>query len=285
MKLSVILACFNAADTLGTQLQALSKQTCELLWELLVVDNGSTDNSLAVVASFRDCLPMQVVDGSGKRGVAYARNLGVKMATGDSILYCDADDEVGEGWLAAMARALQHHDLVGCRFDVTKLNPPWFSQVNPQINGLQKLWYPPYLPHTGAGGTGVKRYLHEAINGFNESLFRLSDTDYCLRLQLQGAELHFVPDAVVHVRNRSTLKGIYQQSRGFAEHNILLSKQYQATGEGIKRPWQQYMADWLRLVKLLPRIRHRKGQARLAWQLGRQVGRLRGVLKYGVPPV
>ncbi len=285
MKISVVLACYNAADTIATQLQALMRQTCAVPWELIVVDNGSQDNSRAVVESFQDRLPMQIVDGSAKRGVAYARNLGVKMATGDTILYCDADDEVGEGWLAAMAWALEQHDLVGCRFDVSKLNPPWAAQINPQVKGLQRLWYPPYLPHTGAGGTGVKRHLHDAIGGFNEAILRLSDTDYCLRLQMQGAELHFVPDAVVHVRNRTSLKGIYQQSRGFAEHNILLAKQYQATGEGIPQPWRHYMADWLHLVKLLPRVRQQRGQVRFVWHLGRQVGRLRGVLKYRVPPV
>jgi glycosyltransferase involved in cell wall biosynthesis len=287
MKLSIIIPCYNAATTVGAQLEMLARQKCAHPWEVVVADNGSTDSSAAVVAQYQDVLPaLKIVDASAKRGAPFAINTGVKAATGDTLLFCDADDEVGEGWLAAMAQALEQHDFVGCRFDVTKLNPPWTLQTNPQAEGIQSIWYPPYLPHAGSGGMGIKRYLHEAIGGFDESLFILYDTDYCWRLQLlQGVKLHFVPDGVLHVRYRTTLKGIYLQARGYAEYNVLLSRRYRASGEGIRRPWQQYFHDWLYLLKLLPRVRRRKAQSRFAWQLGRQMGRLRGVLKYRVPPV
>lgn len=70
------------------------------------------------------------------------------------------------------------------------------------------------------------RVLHEAVGGFDESLPYLHDTDYCWRIQLAGTELHFVPEAVVHIRTRHTLPGIFRQARNWAEYNVLMYKRY-----------------------------------------------------------
>jgi glycosyltransferase involved in cell wall biosynthesis len=112
MKLSVVIPCFNAASTLGTQLEALARQRYNQDWEVIIADNGSTDGSLAVAESYKSRLPgLRVVDSSDRRGAAHARNIGALNSTGDHLLYCDADDEVAPGWMAAMAEALSRHEL------------------------------------------------------------------------------------------------------------------------------------------------------------------------------
>lgn len=286
MKLSVVIPCYNGAKTIDVQLEALANQYCSTPWEVIVADNGSTDESVAIIEQYRDRLPdLRIVDASARRGQPYALNVGAQAATGDALVFCDADDEVGVGWLAAMSEALSKYDFVACRFDIEKLNPAWSRRGNPQANGVQQIWYPPFLPHAGGGSLGVKRPLHEMIGGFDESLPILHDTDYCWRLQLAGIELHFVPDAVLHVRSRPNLKGIYYQSRGYAEYNILLSKRYCSTGQGISNPWKHYIREWIKSFRMIPRVRHQAGRAQLAWQFGRQIGRLRGIFKYKVPPV
>src|SRR5262245_53435164 len=116
MKLSVIIPCRNAVKTIEAQLDALCQQEWEGGWEVIVADNGSMDGTREVVARFFGRLPpLLLVDASTRRGAGHARNVGVKAATGDAIVFCDADDEVGAGWLSAMGNALTRHDFVAGR--------------------------------------------------------------------------------------------------------------------------------------------------------------------------
>jgi len=211
-----------------------------------------------------------------------------RAATGESVAFCDADDEVGSGWLQAMGKALSSHDFVACRMGTVKLNPVWVrkSRGNPQRDGLQMIWYPPYLPHAGGGTIGVKKELVELIGGFDESLPILHDTDFCFRLQLAGTKLHFVPDAVTHIRYRGTAWSNYRQSRNFAEYNVLLSKRYRSSDVKMSSQlWRRYLYDWKRLLLNSPTIRGKAGRFAWMWLFGRQVGRLQGSIKHQTPPV
>lgn len=287
MKLSVIIPCYNAAETIATQLKALANQRWAEPWEVIVSDNGSTDESLAIVERNRARLPdLKIVNASARRGAAYAKNIGARAATGDALVFCDADDEVAPGWVAAIGKALSIDDFVASRFDTKKLNMSLIQKYigNPQQNGFQALWYPPYLPHSGGCGLGVRRSLHETVGGFDESLLALEDTDYCIRIQLTGAKLHFVPDAVVHIRYRAKLSGIYRQSRLWAKYNLLMYKKYRF-GMRMPQPWLGYLKDWMHLLRSLPQICYGIGRANWAWRFGRQIGRLQGIIKYRVPPV
>src|SRR5437763_781538 len=131
LKLSVVIPCLNAAATLGVQLAALAAQGWEGDWEVVVADNGSTDGSQAVAESYRSRLRgLKLVDASDRRGQAHARNLGAAAATGDAYFFCDADDEVAPGWLAALAGEIAKHDFVACRYDNETLNPVWVRRTH-----------------------------------------------------------------------------------------------------------------------------------------------------------
>ena len=289
MKLSVIIPCYNAAETIGVQLEALSGQQWSDSWEVVVSDNGSSDKSVAVVEGYRERLPnLRIVDSSDQQGRAHARNVGVLAASGDMLLFCDADDEVGPGWLAAMGEALSKYDFVACRVDFEKLNPPYLAnnfRNHEQRSGLQKASFPPYLAHAGGGTLGVSRALHEAVGGFDESLPRMQDTDYCFRIQLAGRELHFVPGAIVHVRCREKLSSLFHQMRAWGEHSVLLCKRYGAPGMKISQPWKRHAREWVRLLQLLWRIRSKHALVEWISYLGWLVGVLQGSLKHRVAPV
>jgi glycosyltransferase involved in cell wall biosynthesis len=285
LKLSVVIPCLNAAATLGVQLAALAGQAREGEWEVIVADNGSTDGSQEIVETYRGVLPgLQLVDASNRRGQAHARNVGAAAATGDAFLFCDADDEVAPGWLAALGRALAKDDFVACRYDNEKLNPVWVQRthLNPQKDGLTSYDYPPFLPHAGGGGLGVTRRAHKAVGGFDETLPALEDTDYCWRLQLAGFQLHFAPDAVVNIRHRGDLGSIYRQGVSYGLHNVMIYERYR--GQGMPRlgllPGLRKWASLLLRTPLL--LLSREGRARWMWQLGWRVGRIRGCLRYRV---
>lgn len=72
MKLSVILPCFNGAKTIALQLEALAHQCWSEPWELVVVNNGSTDDSMQIVQSYRNLLPnLRIVDASVGRSMKF----------------------------------------------------------------------------------------------------------------------------------------------------------------------------------------------------------------------
>jgi GT2 family glycosyltransferase len=288
MKLSVIIPFFNGASTIACQLEALAGQHWSEPWEVIAVDNRSTDLSRAIVERYRNRLPyLRIVNAFAHQGQAHARNMGAETASGELLVFCDADDEVGVGWLAGMGEALSRYDFVACRFDFQKLNRSWpegFART--QENDLQKACYPPFLFHAGGGSLGVKRSVHKTIGGFDESLLFCEDTDYCFRLQLAGVKLHFVPDAVVHVRNRETLHGSFRQARLWAQYQILLYKRYQQlTGLKLERPWVAYFRRWKGLFWRLPQLRSKEGRAAWFRSLGWQIGRLEGSLKHRIGPV
>ncbi len=250
MKLSVIIPCFNVAETIATQLDALANQRWSEPWEVIVSDNGSTDGSMDIVKKYEGRLPhLRIVDASERRGRGYARNVAVKVARGESLAFCDADDEVAPGWLATMGEAVSKYDFVACRIDVYKLSPLWIAKMrnHSQTSGLQTKGAPPTLSHAGGGTIAVKRCLHDKVGGFDESFIRHQDTEYCWKIQLTGAKLRFVSEAVVHVRLRDNLLGNYRQAFGWGEYRVLLYKKYMHLGMP-KRTLREGIVSLLGLV-------------------------------------
>lgn len=288
MQLSVIIPCYNAADTIATQLDALASQCWSQPWEIIVVNNRCTDESMAIVERYQKKLAnLRIVDASARQGQPYALNTGAQAALGTSIAFCDADDAVGPGWVAAMGEALSQHEFVAARLDIEELNPPWVqaTHVNPQRDSLQRIGYPPYLPHAGGGSLGVRRLLHEAVGGFDESLPYLHDTDYCFKLQLAGVKFHFVPNAVVHIRYRDKLGGAFRQARHWAEYSMRVYKKYSlSTGMTVSQPWRRHLRHWKQLLRGLPQLRRRGGRFAWVWQLGWLTGKLQGSIKCRLGP-
>jgi glycosyltransferase involved in cell wall biosynthesis len=238
--LSVVMPCLDAAETIGVELEALARQRWEGAWELVVADNGSSDATLEVVERYRNRVPeLRVVHAGGARSPAHALNAGARAARGELLLFCDADDEVGDGWLAALADALREHELVTPRRDHMRLNERWVreSRDPPPPDGIHRNWYPPYLPHAATGGLGMRRSLYEALGGFDESFQVCEDNDFCFRAQLHGATLHAVPEAVYHYRLRDTIPSIYRQARAYAEWNAGIQRKFRPAGTRIDRRW------------------------------------------------
>lgn len=284
MKLSVIIPCYNAEATLCATLKALAEQVWDQPWEVLVVDNRSTDRSRAVAEAYRGRLPgLRVIEASTRQGQPYAVNTGVEQAAGRSVAFCDSDDVVGEGWLRAMGEALERHEFVAARIDTERLNSGWMlkSRGNTQKSGLQPYRYPPYLPHVGGGTMGVRRELFLALGGFDEGLPYLHDTDFCWRAQLAGKSITFVPEAVMHVRFRGDLRTIYRQARNYAQYNVLLYKRYRSRGMP-PISLRMSLRAWWKMLARLPKVRDKGSFGLWLWFFAQRIGRLQGSLKYRV---
>jgi GT2 family glycosyltransferase len=262
----------------------MANQEWSEAWEVIISDNGSTDETLKIVEKYKEWFPrLRIVDSSGQPGPAHARNLGVWAASGELLAFCDADDEVAPGWLAAMGEALAKYDFVAGRLEANKFNTSWVQRSRSafQHNGLQPYNYPPYLPHAACCNLGIKRSLYDSLGKFDETFLSLHDTDYCWRAQLAGTELHFVPDAVVHYCFRNTLGGAYRQARRYGEYNVLLYKKYRPLGMPALS-WKTSVKSWGHLLRSMLKIRGRQSFAYWVWQLGWRIGRLQGSIKHQV---
>jgi len=282
VRLSVVIACYNAEDTIGEQLAALAGQTWSEPWEVVVVNNRCTDGSMAVVEGYRQRIAgLRVVDALVKQGTAYAMNTGVRAAHGELIAFCDADDVVAEGWVAGMGEALAEHDFVSGPHEVERLNPASLqkNRVNAQPTGVQEYNDPPFLPHAGAGNMGIRRAVFEQVGGFDESMRHLFDTDLCWRVQLEGFRLSPAPHAILHVRHRDTMSGIYRQARNYGEYNVFIYKRYRPHGMP-RYPWKSSVSSWIDLVRGMGSLFRPEQRAAWIWELGWRFGRLKGCLKY-----
>ena len=105
---SVIVPARNAAATITTTLEALARQEFEGHYEVIVVDNGSTDKTGEIVTAFG----ANLVDGSSVVGAGEARNLGALHAQGRVLAFTDADCLPTPHWLAAGTEALSGRDVI-----------------------------------------------------------------------------------------------------------------------------------------------------------------------------
>jgi glycosyltransferase involved in cell wall biosynthesis len=287
VELTVILSCRNGARTIGRQLEALAGQSWGRPWEVVVSDNGSTDESLAIVERYRGRLPsLRIVDASQKVGLPHSRNVGAAAAEGRALAFCDVDDEVGGGWVAAMGEALRRDELVAGRLEHERLNEQWAIEVrgNPQVDGLPDWSFVPYWPFAFGCTIGITRRLHDSVGGFDEDMVPSGeDLDYCWRLQLSGERIRFVHGAVTHYQLRHRLREIYRQARNYGVGNALVYKKHRALGmPRPPHPFATGVVKWLGLVKLFAFAWSRKRLALAVWHLGLRTGMLEGSVRHRV---
>ena len=205
--ISVIVPVRNGMPWLEHQLQALVEQQCGEPWEVVVANNGSTDETVVVVQNWADRVPMiRLVDASEVKGAGATRNAGLKAAQGELLAFCDADDVVQPGWLKAHVSALTESDVSGGVVDTWSLNglaapspllydpPPAMSQFG-------------FLPAAMSCNLALRRQAFEDLGGFAEDLMTGEDTDLCWRLQLSGHRYILSEDAVVARRERHGFRG------------------------------------------------------------------------------
>ena len=110
-KLSVILPTFNRADSLKRALDALLRQTAMPgSYEVVVVDNNSTDGTATVVALIND--PRLRLIAESRQGLSFARNAGLAAARGDIVAFTDDDVEVAPDWVETIIASLARHPEV-----------------------------------------------------------------------------------------------------------------------------------------------------------------------------
>ncbi len=202
---SVIVCVRDGAAVIGLQLAALDRQEGAPPFEVVLVDNGSTDGTDRILRAWRDApghaaRSIRIIDGGREPGIPRARNRGALAARGRVLAFCDADDEVAAGWVAAFARAVDADQLAGGR--IRPIEADGTARAGDFGAGLIATGY---LPHVGNCNCALPRELFFEVGGYDESLPRygFEDVDLSWRVQEAGHPIIYVPDAEV----RFTLSG------------------------------------------------------------------------------
>jgi len=304
-EVSVIVPAYNAAATLGDQLAALLSQPAAHEIEVLVCDNGSTDDTSPLVRRWaeRDAR-VRLVDASARRGPAAARNIGAAAARGRVLLFCDADDIVGDGWLERMASALLDDvEVAAGTLEGRSLNTGNRFSVSWEVSGDIRLAFWPRFRATASSNLGVRKDVFDEAGGFDELLLTCEDLDFCWRVQLAGHPLVYLTDAVVHSRQRDGLRAVFRQARSYAAGTRALRYKYSAIAaadtdppapaavappegdEGGRGAGAAASGRVARVLGRLGRIFTRTGQANIAWRLGEALGKRFGRIDPRIRPL
>jgi glycosyltransferase involved in cell wall biosynthesis len=261
---SVILAVRNAVSTVGAQLAAIAAQEFEGSWEVVFVDNGSTDGTAAVASSWdRPGVPLYPVSADAGPGAAYAKNVGAAVARGRILVFCDGDDVVQPGWLAAHVRAQgAAAGLVGGAF----VGRP------PVLPG-----YLDWMPFADSANLSVAADVFLVAGGFDEGLRYSSDRELSWRLQLAGTALRFAPDALVAKGERARLRSVVRQNLRWGWADVVIYRRYRSVGQP-RADTGHALRQWRGL------LRRPAGddESRRAWarEAGRRIGRLLASIRY-----
>jgi hypothetical protein len=177
--ITIVLATRNRATLLRRAIESVLAQT-HREWELIVVDDASTDDTLTVIKSIRDPR-VRLVQGDGS-GAAWARNVGLREASGSIVAFLDDDNVMAPGWLRAVAVAFQERPELSAVYGAQLRCGERVASCKPFL-----LFVTPFdwalLLERNYIDLGVVAH-RNGLDGlsFDEELSRLIDWDYVVKL-------------------------------------------------------------------------------------------------------
>ena len=186
-RVSVIMPVHNQDRHIAEAVKSVLHQTLRE-WELVVVDDGSTDTTAEVVARFRD--PRIRYVHQAHHGVSHARNVGVSRSSGEYLAFLDSDDRYHPDKLKVHVDHLDGAPSLGMSYGphirIDEAGEPWSFRWPPETVGLKELVLGfPCL----TSATVVRRDWHDRVGGFDASFVINEDREYFVRLALAGCEM------------------------------------------------------------------------------------------------
>lgn len=279
--LTVVCACLNAAATLALQLDALAAQATDFAWELIMVDDGSTDGTPTLTRSYANRIAnLRVIESpAGLRPQADGMNIGAANAAGSYLVFLDGDDEITPGYLAAMKAALDEHPVVAARIDDEALNPPYTRVRLEPMQRHRLTVLHDFLPVTVGAAMGIRKDVFDKLDGWDVESTPLVDIDLSWRLQLAGFSIAFCPDAVLRYRYRTGLRATYRQKRNYAIGDVFVMKRFAPMGAP-RRSLGTTLRGWRNVVRSGLTVRDRRSAILFMDHLGSAVGRIRGSIRH-----
>lgn len=257
-QVSVVVPSYNAARFLPLAIESILAQSAPP-HEVIVVDDGSTDDTSAVLATL-DAASVRVIH-QPNRGPAAARNTGIAAAAGELIALLDADDIALPQRLATQTAALAKDPdlaLVSSGYEWIdeagqRLPWPYHSWRHyPDLNQLRTwLFDCPIVP----SATMLRRSAWSSAGGFSEHLIGPEDWEFWMRLALSGQHMAWNPEVLCHYRR--VRASVSSSAYRMAEHSIMAL-------EGIVAR-HDFPADLVPVAAQALALRHADAAKRLFW--------------------
>jgi glycosyltransferase involved in cell wall biosynthesis len=197
-RVSVIIPTYNCAHYLPQAVESVLAQTYDN-YELIVVDDGSTDNTQEILKPYRDRLRYSILQNN--QGVSIARNRGIEMARGKLIAFLDADDWFLPDKLKAQVNYFDRHPAIGmCDSGFYLVSPqkeilrevqPWHQY--PELNIQTWVSLKPILTST----IMFRREWLEWAGGFDTNFHYAENTNLVFRLALMNCQAAWLPEITV----------------------------------------------------------------------------------------
>jgi glycosyltransferase involved in cell wall biosynthesis len=260
LRVSVIVPTYNGEETIAGLLETLAA-TEDCGWELIVVDDGSTDATASVIREL-STKPKQtrLITLTANRGKAAALNLGVAQARFDKLVFLDDDDRPAPGYLRALSNALEGNEFVCSAVRFGELNRPSLVKAlfRPDVGYFTVPLRAARSSGSGfvsvpvsLGGTlAVRRRTLSRVGGFNARAGVCDDVDLCLRLWLLGVVLKTEPEAILDYRLRTGSHGLFSQRLQYGRGWSWMYEAYRL--DGMVRPTR--LATIARIARALIRL-------------------------------
>jgi GT2 family glycosyltransferase len=210
-RVTVIIPTWNGRELLGAALLSLREQRFRD-FEVLVVDNGSTDDTVSYVRASHP--EAEVLELAQNHGFAGAVNAGIGRAGGEYVALLNNDMELDPGWLAALVAALDADPAAGSAASKLRMlrEPGVLDGAGDVVTWYGATWRrghgepdrgqydaPGLVASPCAGAALYRRRALDEVGSFDETFFAyLEDTDWGLRAQLAGWPCRWVPSAVAY---------------------------------------------------------------------------------------
>ena len=278
VRVSVLLPVRNGEPFLRKQLEALERQSCSFPWEVIVIDNGSTDGSGATAKEFETRLPNFQLLWEGIAGKSRALNLGIAAARGRHLVFVDSDDEAQEGYVQKMSEALEEFDVVGACIDTTTLNPWWASREMATNEAVPV--YRNFRQALPGCVVAMRATVCEQVGPYDVNLMSAEDIDYTWRAAGLGAKFGRQLDAVMRVRRSPRSRDAFKKSRSYGRSHVWLYQRYRSEGMP-RRSWRGVLGPVRSMVVRALR-REESWTWGIAWELGTLVGHAEESIRCGV---
>jgi len=248
---SVVICVYNGADTLADSLRAVTQQSlARERYEVLVVDDGSTDDSARIASQF----DVQLLQ-RPHRGLAAAKNAGWQAARGEWVAFTDDDCGPTRQWLRFLRQAVEPNPpdervLGAAGRTVGYPSPmavPRYVELTGGFNTDRHLQHPTY-PYAPSGNTMYRRAALAAVNGLDERYGSYEGCDLHTRLRrVCGGAFHYEPRAVVLHRHYTTWREYFRQQLAYGRGLAQFMWHYRS-----EVPWSSWheLRAWGRVLAL-----------------------------------
>lgn len=240
-KVSIIIPLHNAEEYLAQTIESALSQTYQNI-EIIIVENGSSDNSLKIANNYSN--PKIFIYSIGKSSASGARNYGFKKSTGDFIQYLDADDLLSNDKIESQIKLLKHDDtstLISCGWGKFRKEPSeakfisqkvWSSYPSP-IEWLLDSWQNGGMMAVSSWLTSKK--LIEKAGKWREDISLHDDGEFFCRVILNSKQIIFDKNAKVYYRDVSNSLSKKNQSQNAIKSYLKTILSYKSEIEKIEK--------------------------------------------------